>query len=283
MPALSAAALAWAVAVVGVVSPPAADGASAASDPQVVFAEGMKLFREAQDFQRAEPTKRDQTRRRFRAAAECFERLYNRGVISTELLTNVANAYYFAGDLGEAVLFYRRALLADPGNQRAGDALEAIRSQLPLRPPPPGPAANLAETMLFWHHGTSFQMRRWIFLLVFPCVWVCLALGLWRPRPVRRLGVLLAVIAAPLAASLVYDAFASGAQDDGVIVAETVGRRGDHASYSPSHNEPFPPGTEVTVTESRVREGESWLAVRLLDGSESWVPADRVQRLLPLS
>jgi len=283
MPALSAAVLAWALAVAGAVSPGTADGASAASDPQVVFAEGMQLFREAQDFQRAEPTKRDQARRRFRAAAECFERLCNGGVISTELLTNVANAYYFAGDLGKAVLFYRRALLADSGNRSARDALEAIRSQLPLRPPPPGPAANLAETMLFWHHGTSFQTRRWGFLLVFPCVWVCLGLGLWRPRPFRRLGLLLALVAASLAASLVCDTFASGADDDGVIVAETVGRRGDHASYSPSHNEPFPPGTEVTVTESRAREGETWLAVRLLDGSESWVPADRVERLLPPS
>ena len=283
MPALSAAALAWALAVVTAASPGTVDGAGAAPNPQAVFAEAMQLFREAQDCQRSEPTRREDARRRFRAAAEGFERLYDRGVISTELLTNAANAYYFAGDLGKAVLFYRRALLADSGNRLARDALEAIRSQLPLRPPPPGPAANLAETMLFWHHGTSFQTRRWVFLLVFPCVWGCLALGLWRSRPFRRLGVLLALIAAPLAASLVYDAVASGADDDGVIVVETVGRRGDHASYSPSHNEPFPPGTEVTVTESRGREHESWLAVRLLDGSESWVPADRVERLLPPS
>jgi len=283
MPAVSAAALAWALAVAGAVSPGTVDDAGAAPNPQVVFAEGMQLFREAQDFQRGEPTSREEAKHRFRTAAECFERLYDRGVISTELLTNVANAYYFAGDLGKAVLFYRRALLADSGNRSARDALEAIRSQMPLRPPPPGPAANLAETMLFWHQGMSFQTRRWVFLLVFPCVWVCLALGLLRPRPFRRLGVLLALIAVPLAASLVYDAFASGADDDGVIVGETVGRRGDYASYSPSHNEPFPPGTEVTVTQSRAREGETWLAVRLLDGSESWVPADRVERLLPPS
>jgi len=283
MRAVSAAALAWTLAVAASVSSGTADDAGAAFDSQAVFAEATQLFREAQDFQRAEPTERDQARRRFRTAAEAFEQLYDRGVISTELLTNVANAYYFAGDLGEAVLFYRRALLADSGNRRARDALEAIRSQLPLRPPPPGPAANLAETMLFWHHGTSFQMRRWGLLLVFPCAWLCLAVGLWRPRPFRRLGLLLALIAAPLATSLGYDAFASGANVDGVIVAETVGRRGDHASYSPSHNEPFPPGTEVTVTETRAREGQTWLAVRLLDGSESWVPADRVQRLLPPS
>jgi hypothetical protein len=275
--------MAWLLAVAGTVLPGTADGAGAALNSEAVFAEAMQLFREAQDSQRAEPTRREEARRRFRAAAECFERLYDRGVISTELLTNTANAYYFAGDLGKAVLFYRRALLADSGNRIARDALEAIRSQLPLRPPPPGPAANLAETMLFWHHGTSFQMRRWVFLLVFPCVWLCLGLGLWRPRPFRRLGVLLAVIAVSLAASLISDAFTSGADEDGVIVAETVGRRGDYASYSPSHNEPFPPGTEVTVTQSRSREGEAWLAVRLLDGSESWVPGDRVERLLPPS
>ena len=136
MPALSAAAMAWVLVVAGPVSPGAED-VGAGSHAQAVFAEATQLFREAQDFQRAEPTERDQARRRFRAAAEAFERLYDRGVISTELLTNVANAYYFAGDLGKAVLFYRRALLADSGNRRARDALEAIRSQLPLRPPPP--------------------------------------------------------------------------------------------------------------------------------------------------
>jgi tetratricopeptide (TPR) repeat protein len=252
----------------------------AGTDVEARFARGLDLFREAQRFEQANPTEQPEAARRFGEAAEVFESLYANGVVSTKLLTNIANCYYFAGDIGKAVLFYRRALLADPSNRIARDSLGAVRVGLPIREPPPGPAASLLQAMLFWHHHTPFHVRKAALMFVFPLVWILFAAGLWRSRPFRLLGWAMLAVSLLLAGSVVTEASAPAGRHDGVIMVETVGRRGDHLSYSPSHSRPLPPGTELIVLEQRSGGRRSWLAGRLLDGTESWVAADRVARVV---
>lgn len=52
----------------------------------------------------------------FRAAAEAYEALLADGLISVKLYYNLANACFKEERLGEAILFYRRALRLAPGN-----------------------------------------------------------------------------------------------------------------------------------------------------------------------
>ncbi len=52
----------------------------------------------------------------FRTAAETYERLLAQGAVSAKLYYNLANACFKEERLGKAILFYRRALRAAPGN-----------------------------------------------------------------------------------------------------------------------------------------------------------------------
>jgi len=52
----------------------------------------------------------------FRAAAEAYEKLLADGFVSVKLYYNLANACFKEGRLGQAILFYRRALRLAPGS-----------------------------------------------------------------------------------------------------------------------------------------------------------------------
>ena len=86
--------------------------------------------------------------------------------------------------------------------------------------------------------------------------------------------------------SILVDTMNSPLRSEGVIVVEVVGRTGDSLSYSPSHSRPFPAGTEVSVldagssSEGAAAPENNWVRVRLLDGSESWVPEPTIERVL---
>jgi hypothetical protein len=269
---------------------PEATGASAASSPQPtapgLFAEGNTAFDAARAHAAEHPTDYAGAARRYRAAAERFRAAWKAGVASTEVFTNAGNAHYFAGDPGDAVLFYRRALAVDPANRRARDALEHIRSTLPIRKEAGGAAASIFRSLFFWHEGMGFRARWAAFLVCHVGAFALLAASLWRRRPFRLLGFIFLVPGLAVLGSLVTDGLGGSLRDDAVVIVEVEGREGDGSMYSRSHSRPFPPGTEVDILAERPGSAgaggtaEPWLLVRLLDGSESFVPAGTVARVL---
>jgi tetratricopeptide (TPR) repeat protein len=267
----------------------AASGApprAAAESAESAFAGGLALFEEARSHARESPADRDEIARRYRAAAQSFVAAWEAGGPSAEVFTNAANSFYFAGDIGEAVLFYRRALAVDPAARGAEESLAHLRQGLPVRRPAGGAGASLVRSLFFWHGSISFHTRRAAFLALFPAAFALLAVSLWRRRPFRLLGLLLlAASLAPLG-SLLADAFGGSLEREAVVLVDVEGRNGDGFSYTASHPRPFPPGTEVTVLEVRgsspagAAADNGWARVRLLDGSESWIPERAVERVL---
>jgi hypothetical protein len=268
-------------------------GALAGAEPAApasrqAFDRGLKAFDEARAYAAAHPSDRPRTAELYKAAAREFVSAWNAGAASTEVFTNAANSFAFAGDTGQAVLFYRRALSVEPGNARAKDALEHIRGTLPIKKRSGGAATSILRSLFFWHEGLSFKARRLTFTLVFPLAFLSLALSLWRRRPFFWLGCVLFCAGLAVLASLGIDALGGSHRSDAVVLTEVQGRLGDGASYSPSHSAPFPPGTEVTILQVRRQAqagaaSEPWLLVRLLDGSESWVSEGAAERVIPRS
>lgn len=280
--------LAVAVTALGISWPGSFQAADAqAATAESAFEKGLALFEQARSYAESHVTDQQGARRRYRAAAESFADAWRSGWTSTEVLTNAANAFAFAGDTGMAVLFYRRALSVDPSNARAQSGLEYLRSSLPIRKDASGTGTSILKSLFFWHEGVAFSLRRAVFVVVFPVAFVCFALALRRRFPFLHLGVGLLVVASLLLGSLLVDAFGSSLRSDAVVITEVQGRRGDGPSYSPSHSRPFPPGTEVTILQRRtprgngLGRGEPWILVRLLDGRESWIPEGVVETVLP--
>ena len=257
-----------------------------ASSSQAAFARGQQLFDAARAYQGERPADRAGHSERYRAAAEAFVSAWKAGAESTEVFTNAANCYAFAGLVGKAVLYYRRALAIDPGNRRARDGLEFLRASLPVRRSI-STTTSLFRTLFFWHEGLAFRTRRLLFFILFPAGFLCFTAALWRGRPLFWLGVICILPGLALLGSLLTDALGDSLTRDGVLQVEIEGRRGDGETYGPSHSMPLPPGTEVTVISEARRSGSgsgaAWLHVRLLDGSESWIPASAMERVLVTS
>lgn len=250
------------------------------------FRRGLELFQAASERQKQSPAAHEVWESGYRDAARSFVEAWKSGAATTEVFTNAGNAYYFARSPGEAVLFFKRALLVDPANQRARDALEHLREKLPIQAPRSGAASSITEALFFWHAGLSFQTRKVLVLVLLPLAFGLFTAALFRRRPFTTLGLCALAPGLLLLGSVLMTAWGDESRREGVLLVETEGRRGPGMLYSPSHSRPFPPGTEVRLEGApRAGEGgssgESWVEVRLLDGMESWVPQRSVEKVLP--
>lgn len=264
------------------------EASRAQATAQTAFERGLQLFAEATKLRAASLVAQDEVARRYREAAGAFIEAWKAGAATTAVFTNAANAHAFAGSLGEAVLFYKRALSVDPGNTRARNALEHVREKLPIKKPAAGAISSIRGSLFFWHDGLSFRLRSALGLMLYAAGFVCLTLALFRRKPFAFIGYVLLAPALALLSSVLLSAFTDSSRSEAVILVEAEGRLGNSSRiYSTSHSRPFPPGTEVSLLgaprpgEGPEGAGDSWVNVRLLDGKESWVPSRTVEKVLP--
>ena len=213
--------------------------------------------------------------RLFEQAAQALRPAALANPTAPELQVDWGNAALGAQDRGWAVLAWRRALLADPTNERASRNLAWLRDRLPTWLPRPASAGAL-DSLMFWRtHLTAVQL-----LLVggFGFALGVLVLVPWRgaPRPWRRaLAVLAGVVWLTATASAVLAA--NGGVDGVVVLDGATLRSADSVGASPTYPNPLPAGTEVTIVEDRA----AWLRVALADGTQGWLSASGVARVDP--
>jgi len=249
------------------------------------FEEGLARFSKAAETRSREGDAA--ARELFRQAAARWEALAAKGTVSTRLFTNIGNARAFAGDLGEAVLAYRRALVVDPRNERARRALLAIRSTLGIEDAGRSAESGLVHALFFWHGALSFPTRRTLFAIAWVAGFLLLLLcaggraGVQaRFRRLRLPAYLLLVVAAALLTSLAISDAKRPGRDQAVLMVRTQGRTGDGSFYSASHTDPLPAGVELTVLERRGGPA-GWVQARLRDDSTTWLPGKSVAFVLP--
>lgn len=206
----------------------------------------------------------------YSRAALRFERLLQDGEVRNgKLHYNLGNAYFRMGDVGQAILHYRRAELYRPGDQNLRQNLRYARSQRLDRFEPTAHLRAL-RTLFFWHYDFAPTTRLRLLTALWSVFWGVAAVRLFRPRWITRSALWLPGLPALLlAASLGVDA-AGGAEKSGVVTAqETVARKGDGAGYEPSFTEPLHAGAEFRLVERR----PEWLLAELSDGRMAWIEA----------
>jgi tetratricopeptide (TPR) repeat protein len=82
-------------------------------------ADNQTLWREAADYY-------DQGN--YHAAIDDYSKLLERGFANPQIYYNLGNSYFKAGELGQAIWSFRRALLIDPGFAQAKANLDYVRS-----------------------------------------------------------------------------------------------------------------------------------------------------------
>lgn len=202
---------------------------------------------------------------------------------------NTGNAWFLAGDLGRAIVHYRRAQLLRPGDPQIEANLATARARRRDQlDESAGRAA--AETIFFWHRAVGYRTKLWLALIAW--LGVCGAGGLLAIQRARtraanaaggtRTGVPLRVLIVSALAllamggSYLAEASERGARDAAVVVASEVElRTGDGESYPARYENPIHAGAEVTIGETRA----GWVEIELPDGKTGWVAAASIERI----
>ena len=224
-------------------------------------------FRLAVSLDRSDP---ERAREQYERALLHYERLVrDDGVENGRLYYNIGNCYFKLGDLGRAILSYKRASLYIPGDENLKQNLEYARSRRTDRIDVEE-RERIFKTLFFLHYDVPLRIRLQIFAVAFAAIWIVgLLILLLDLRILRTLLIAAIVVSALFLFSIVAEGIGAVRNPEGVITArEIIARKGDADTYQPSFTEPLHAGTEFKVLETR----PEWMHIELGDGSRGWIP-----------
>jgi tetratricopeptide (TPR) repeat protein len=214
----------------------------------------------------------------YRQAAAGFAALVEAGTHNSALEYNLGNTYYRLGDVGRAVLHYRRAQALDPTDERLAANLRYVRDHVEPAIAPSGQSA-LAHQLLFLHYTTSLQQRcAWLVVTValgygLLCAWLR-----WRRRGLLLGGLIGAALALSFGLSLSWELQERGTRPAAVVVTGQPFLRYDRDETSGTNlvlKQPLGPGVELRILQQR----GDWVEVQLLNDQKGWLPAAAVERV----
>ena len=226
---------------------------------------------------------------RFAQAAQAYEQLADQGYAGSALFFNLGNAYFRQGDLGRAILNYRRAQRLAPrdgdietnlriARAQAVGQLEADEESGPGDSPdglPLGMASDALGRWLTLNELAMGALAAWILFMLLLLLFMSARTGsTWK----RGLKVALAASALVLALGV----FALGSylitdqtESEGVVVAAEVNVTSGPGVQYPAELA-LQSGAEIELVERR----GSWVRLALPGGElEGWVPAHTVESL----
>ncbi len=223
--------------------------------------------------------KNPEAQRLYGQALSGFETIVRSGVENGGLYYNIANTWMRLGDIGRAIVNYRRALNLMPGDPDIRKNLQVARNLCQVRIESPATSA-VVETLLFWHFGTSFAARLSVVVATYILFWILLMLRLfvWRRSiPLTWLIRVAFAFVLVVGSSVAWDVVSRSHRIDGVVLdAEVVLRKGNGEYYDPQLDRPLSEGVEFRLIESREDvDGTNWYHIRLRDGKEGWLKADQ--------
>lgn len=211
----------------------------------------------------------------YAEAAAMYESLiHEEGIRNGNLFYTTGNSWFMAGDVGRAILNYRRAEQYMPNNT---DLKHNLQAALDMRADliPEKEAHPVAEKLLGWHLNTPTPVRWILFAIVWFGFWGAL---FWMQRSTRKEAkvstIASGLISLALLISLVTEGVVKTKARPGVITApEVVARKGDGNMYAPAFLDPLHAGTEF----QRMEDRGQWWHVELANGQTCWLPSDAAE------
>jgi len=199
------------------------------------------------------------------------------GIRNGRIYYNIANAYFRMGNLGRAILNYKRSALYMPNNENLKRNLEYARSRR-LNKIEEREKDKIFRTLFFIHYDLPFSVRFHIFSIAFAMVWITATLLIFFTNSrLKTALVLFSILSVLLLVSLAAEITASSKNREGVIITESVvARKGDARSYQPSFTEPLRAGTEFSILEERSK----WYHIQLANGERCWIPSDSAETVI---
>ena len=235
-----------------------------------VLADGSRYFAEANEAALSDPAR---ARELYEAAALKFEFLLERGYTNECLYANLANTYFLSGDLGRAILNYRRAIRFAPGDRELRESLEHVRAQR-VDFFAPDEAGRLKRAVFFWHYHLNDRVRLWIFAVAYLLLWSLAGWRLFSPGRhfggVRRISAAICLVVG--ISIIVHAANGTDRRAGVVVVPEVIARKGDGYIYESALSNALHSGAEFKLQEHR---GE-WVQAVFDSGDDAWLPLGSV-------
>ncbi len=235
--------------------------------------EALNAFDEAVGIVRENPA---QAEALYRKSAAAFETLAEHGVRNTALEYNLGNTYFRLGELGRAILHYRRAKQLDPTDAALTANLTYARNRVEPYIEPSG-TQKLIHRLMFWTNRTSIQDRFWLMVIASIAGWLGLMFRLRRrSRPITTLACLAIVLGLANAASVAWQLHDETHHPPAVIAnGEHVLRLGRGEGHDPALSQPLGPGVELQILNQRA----DWVEVQLPDNQTGWLPASAIKEI----
>ncbi len=211
----------------------------------------------------------------YRDAIAAMTTLTDAGVRNAALEYNLGNANYRVGDLGRAILHYRRAARLAPTDADVRANLDYARRR--VEPYLESDQTRRAfENLLIWKRLTR-PTQWWLAVALGVIGWGLLAIRLRvRSAALFSAGAIGAAAALVLVSSLAADLRRESYTPDAVIVDQPqILRRGRGEAYEPVVKQALGPGVEVRILDQR----PDWVRVRLVTGESGWAPATSLERI----
>lgn len=253
---------------------PTSGQASESVSREALLQQGLNSFDEAVAVARDNP---NQARQHWLAALEAFRAVRDSGVRSAALEYNIGNTYLRLGDVGRAIIHYRRAERIQPRSRSLQINLDQARQQVQPRIVAET-GGSLPASLLLWNGRSTLWERVWGTAGLSLAGWIGLAFALRgrvRPAAVVACGTAIA-LSLIAAASMVVELRDGERHPPAVVVAvDLVLRTGRGEGYEPAIRERLGSGVEVRVLQERA----GWVEVQLGNGIRGWLPETAIERV----
>jgi len=244
-----------------------ADAALSTEQIQSLFESANQFFRQANSLADSP----EEAKRLYEKAILNYEKIISDGEVrNPKLYYNLGNSYFLGGDIGRAILNYRRAEMLNKTDTNIQKNLAFARSRR-IDKVAVKTEERILKTLFFWHYDFSLRTKFLIACILFAVVCIIFTVMTWRGRAFHWLvtAAISGLLTICFVGSVVVETRARANQIVGVITAdEVVARQGDGRNYPESFKDPLHAGTEFDLIERR----PGWLHVRLSDDSETWIP-----------
>lgn len=224
----------------------------------------------------------------YSLALDYYSRALGTQGASSNLYYNLGNTHYRLGNTGQAVLFYERALGADPSNADAAENLAFVRGKIANAPEDDSSfLANLHHAIIAKFAPDTWA---WVAFGIFFCAMLCVALYLFTGNvSLRKAGffggiILLGIFVYALVVAIT-SAKAADSHEYGVVTVPTSNLR-SNPSGTNSRTEkviPVPEGTKVLIIDSLPTPDDPatrlWYEVKLNNTTRAWASGADIERI----